>query len=228
MHIVITGANRGIGLELARQYLGRGDSVRAAVREPGRASELAALGEGCAGRLRVEACDVESDEGVRAFAAAVTGSVDLLINNAGVKGERDSLEALDLEDAMRTYRVNALGPMRLTRALLPALRRAGAAKIVNLSSDLGSIGENIRGGDYGYRMSKAALNMATRSLANDLRGEGILAVVLSPGWVQTDMGGPEAPTPVALSAAGLIGEIDRLTLADSGGFLDFRSRRIPW
>jgi NAD(P)-dependent dehydrogenase (short-subunit alcohol dehydrogenase family) len=162
---------------------------------------------------------------VRAFVAAVSGSVDLVLNNAGVRSEADELATLDLEAANRIFQVNALGALRVTRGLLPLLRHG---KIANISSNMGSIGENSAGGSYGYRMSKAALNMATRSLAQDLRPEGIVAVALSPGWVQTDMGGPEAPTSVTESAAGLIAVIDRFTMVDSGGFFDFRSRRIPW
>jgi NAD(P)-dependent dehydrogenase (short-subunit alcohol dehydrogenase family) len=228
MKIVITGANRGIGLELARQYLARGDSVHAGVRTPDRAGELSALVEPSGGRLRIDACDVALETSVRSFAAAVTEPVDLLINNAGVRSRPDSLKELDLDGATGTFQVNTLGPLRVTSALLSMLRRSPGAKIANISSGLGSIDDNTSGGAYGYRMSKAALNMASRSLASDLRGDGIVTVVLSPGWVQTDMGGSDAPTLVAESAAGLIGVIDRLTLQDSGGFFDFRGERIAW
>lgn len=229
MNIVITGANRGIGLELVRQYLARGDSIHAAVRTPERSNELTALAESSGGRLRISACDVALETSVRAFAAGVTAPVDLLINNAGVRSREraDGVEELDLADATRTFEVNALGPLRVTGALLPMLRRSRGAKIANIGSGLGSI-DNSSGGAYGYRMSKAALNMASRSLAQDLREEGIVTVVLSPGWVRTDMGGSDAPTPVTESAAGLIGVIDRLTPKDNGGFFDFRGERIPW
>ncbi|WP_257448327.1 SDR family oxidoreductase [Archangium lipolyticum] len=226
MKIVITGANRGIGLELVRQYLARGDSVHAGVRTPESAGELAALVEPSGGRLRISACDVALETSVRAFADSVNGPVDLLINNAGMRNRPDDLD--QLEDAARTFEVNALGPLRVTRALLPMLRRARGAKIANISSGLGSIHDNTTGGAYGYRMSKAALNMASRSLAQDLRGEGIVTVVLSPGWVQTDMGGTDAPTPVAESVAGLLSLIDRLTPEDSGSFFGFRGERIAW
>jgi NAD(P)-dependent dehydrogenase (short-subunit alcohol dehydrogenase family) len=228
MHIVLTGANRGIGLELVRQYLARGDSIHAGVRTPERSGELAALAESSGGRLRIHACDVAVEASVRAFADAVTAPVDLLINNAGVRSRPDGLQEFDAEDATRTFQVNALGALRVTGALLPMLRRVKGAKIANLSSGLGSITDNSWGGAYGYRMSKAALNMASRSLAHDLREDGIVVVALSPGWVQTDMGGSEAPTPVAESAAGLIGLIDRLTLEDSGGFFGFQGERIAW
>jgi NAD(P)-dependent dehydrogenase (short-subunit alcohol dehydrogenase family) len=132
------------------------------------------------------------------------------------------------EPRLATFQVNALGPLLLTRALLPRLREAKGAKVASLGSGLGSIADNTSGGVYGYRMSKAALSMATRSLAQDLRGDGILAVVLSPGWVQTDMGGPEAPLTVTESAAGLISVLDGLVPAQSGGFFDYRGERLAW
>ncbi|NVJ26643.1 SDR family oxidoreductase [Myxococcus sp. AM011] len=228
MNLVITGANRGIGLELTRQSLTRGDTVYAGVRELAQARELSALTGASGGRLHVHALDVTRDESVSSFAAALTGPVDLLINNAGRRTRSDDLEDLSLEDALQMMQVNALGALRVTRALLPRLRQARGARIASLSSGLGSIADNTSGGGYGYRMSKAALNMATRSLAADLRGEGLIAVAISPGWVQTDMGGASAPTQVSESATGLLTVLDRLTLGDSGGFFDFRGQRLDW
>ncbi|RKH44873.1 SDR family oxidoreductase [Corallococcus sicarius] len=228
MNLVITGANRGIGLELTRQSLAQGDTVHAGTRDPAQAQELTALVGDSGGRLHVHALDVTSDESVRAFAAALTGPVELLINNAGLRTRRDDLEDLSLEDALQMLQVNALGTLRVTRAVLPRLREARGAKIASLSSGLGSIADNTSGGGYGYRMSKAALNMATRSLAQDLRGEGIISVAISPGWVQTDMGGASAPTPVSESAVGLLAVIGRLSLQDSGSYFDFRGERIAW
>ncbi|MFY2564007.1 SDR family oxidoreductase [Corallococcus terminator] len=228
MNLVITGANRGIGLELTRQYVTRGDTVHAGVREPAQARELTALAGASNGRLHVHALEVTRDESVGAFAAALTGPVDLLINNAGRRTRSDDLEDLSLEDALQMLQVNALGALRVTRALLPRLREAKGAKIASLGSGLGSISDNTSGGGYGYRMSKAALNMATRTLAADLRGEGLIAVTLSPGWVQTDMGGASAPTQVSESAAGLRSVLDGLSAQDSGGFFDFRGKRIDW
>ena len=228
MHIVLTGVNRSIGLELTRQYLARGDTVFAGTRTPQQATELTALQAASAGRLHIHACDVADNASVRAFAAAVTQPVDVLINNAGMRVRPDALEPLDLVGTARAIDVNALGALRVTAALLPALRRARGAKLASIASGLGSIADNTSGGSYGYRMSKAALNMATRSLAQDLRAEGIAAVVLSPGWVQTDMGGASAPTRVEESAAELITVLDRLTLKQSGSFLDFRGARLDW
>lgn len=228
MHLVITGANRGIGLELTRQFLARGDSIDAGARDPAQSNELSALAASSDGRLQVHALDVASEESARTFSAGITRPVDLLINNAGVRTRRDDLEDLSLEDALQMLQVNALGALRVTRALLPRLREARGAKIASLSSGLGSIADNASGGGYGYRMSKAALNMATRSLAQDLRSEGLIAVAVSPGWVQTDMGGTSAPLQVSESAAGLLAVLDRLTLQESGSFLDFRGERLAW
>ncbi len=228
MNIVITGANRGIGLELARQYLARGESVFAGVRTPESSGKLVDLNKASGGRLRIHACDVLDDASVRSFASAITEPVDLLINNAGVKLEKDELPDLDLENAARTFQVNVLGVLRVTLALLPALRRAPHPKIANTSSGLGSLERNTAGGIYGYRMSKAALNMASRSLAQDLRKDNIITVALTPGWVKTDMGGSGATTDVADSAAGLIGVIDRLTPEDSGRYISFQGESVPW
>jgi NAD(P)-dependent dehydrogenase (short-subunit alcohol dehydrogenase family) len=228
MNVVITGANRGIGLELVRQFLARGDTVHAGVRDPASATELSALGPQHAGRLHVAACDVSDEVRVRAFAAGVPGPVHLLVNNAGMRERPDGLEDLDAEALLRTFRVNAVGPLLLTRALLPQLRAAKGAKVASLGSGLGSISDNTSGDAYGYRMSKAALSMAMRSLAQDLREDGILAVVVSPGWVKTDMGGPEAPLSVTESAAGMVTFLDGLTPQQSGGFFDYKGERLAW
>lgn len=230
MHVVVTGANRGIGLEFVRQYLGRGETVTAACREPEGAAALRALGASAGDRLRVRACDVGDDASVAAFAAQLGDApVDLLINNAGVGGEWTSLDALSMEGALRTYSVNALGPLRVTRALLPNLLRAKAPRVAHISSGMGSIGDNTSGGAYAYRMSKAALNMASKTLAIDLRDKDIVSVVINPGWVQTDMGGAGAPLAVHDSVAAMISRFDALTLDDSGKFLDWRKPEgFPW
>ncbi|QDF06411.1 SDR family oxidoreductase [Myxococcus xanthus] len=228
MNVVITGANRGIGLELVRQCRSRGDVVHAGVRAPVHAAELTGLIRGAGGRLHVHTLDVADPASVRAFAMGLPGPVHLLINNAGVRSRPDELSDLDGDDLTRTFQVNAVAALRVTVALLPQLRAAGGAKVANLSSNLGSIADNSWGGAYGYRMSKAALNMATRSLGHDLKEDGILAFALSPGWVQTDMGGSEAPTAVDTSVAGLLAVLSRLRTEDSGGFFDFEGKCIPW
>jgi len=229
MRILVTGANRGIGLELCRQLLARGDTVEAAVRNPDSATDLRALDPGD-GRLRLHRCDVTDDAQVSALAHALgDGPLDAVINNAGVRGGGgEALADLDLAEAVRTYDVNALGPVRITRAVLPHLRRGAGKKILHVTSGMGSIEDNTSGGAYGYRMAKAALNMAARSLAVDLRGDGIASAVINPGWVQTDMGGARAPTAVADSARGLLRALDELGPATSGQFLKWNGGRYPW
>jgi NAD(P)-dependent dehydrogenase (short-subunit alcohol dehydrogenase family) len=229
MRIVVTGAGRGIGLELTRQLLTRGEAVEAGVRDPARATGLDELRRAHADRLRVHTCDVADDDSVRSFAEALGREpLDVLINNAGVIGKQQPLEDLDMVDMARTINVNALGPVRLTRALLPLLRKGAARKIAHISSKMGSLADNTSGGSYGYRMSKAALNMASVSMARDLRAAKIASVVLNPGWVRTDMGGKNASTPVAESVRGMLRVIDALTLEASGKFLGFEGDEIPW
>ncbi len=225
MHIVITGANRGIGLELVRQCLARKDTVTAAVRNPSEAKALRALG---AAQLTIAECDVGNDSSVRAFAATVTAPVDALINNAGVMGATDPLGSLDFDDALDTYSVNALGALRVTEALLPRLRAGQGKRVLNVTSGLGSISDNGSGGSYAYRMSKAALNMGTRNLAHDLRPEGVWVAVINPGWVKTDMGGRGAPTEVSTSAAGILRQLDALSAKTTGLFLDHSGKDWPW
>lgn len=227
MRIVITGANRGIGLELVRQCLGRGDSVIATARDPEEARELRSLA-GTSGALTVLACDVGDDESVRAFAAKVTGAVDVIINNAGVMGAMTSLAKLDTADALKTYSINALGPLRVTGALLPQLRQGKVKKVLHVTSGMGSIGDNTSGGAYGYRMSKAGLNMGSRSMAADLKAEGICVAVINPGWVKTDMGGAGAPIDVFTSATGILAQLDALSAENSGEFLDHAGKHWPW
>lgn len=228
MRIVITGANRGIGLELTRQMLARGDSVIAAARHPKKAEDLESLRAKHPDRLRVLPVDVSSDKSVKALAESVTSAVDALINNAGTSGESSSLGALDFDDALDVYSVNALGPLRMTRAFLPHLHKGEGKRVLHVTSGMGSIGDNSSGGFYGYRMSKAALNMASRSLAADLRGEGILSAVINPGWVRTDMGGPRATVTVKDSATGILAQLDALTADQSGQFLDYSGKTWEW
>jgi NAD(P)-dependent dehydrogenase (short-subunit alcohol dehydrogenase family) len=226
MRAVVTGANRGIGLELVRQLLARGDQVDAAVREPARADALHALASPA---LRVHRLDVMDAASVAALARAIDGAVDLVINNAGVNGgSHQTIDDFDFADAMRTYDVDAMGPLRVCAALLPHVRRGRGKKLAHVTSGFGSIGDNRMGGFYAYRMAKAALNMASRCLAVELRREGILSIVVNPGWVQTEMGGPGATTPVADSVRGMLRVIDAAALTDSGEFLDWKGGKLVW
>jgi NAD(P)-dependent dehydrogenase (short-subunit alcohol dehydrogenase family) len=228
MRWVVTGANRGIGLEMVKQLAARGDAVEALARNPGEA-ELERLRAATPGRIRTHACELTDDASVRAAALAIGDvPVDVLVNNAGVMGRMMSLEDVDLQDALYTFDVNALGAIRVTRALLPQLMKARTRRVVHVTSGMGSITENTRGGAYGYRMGKAALNMANKSMSVDLRDRGFVCVVINPGWVQTAMGGAGAPTPVEESVSKILGRVDALTADETGAFLDFKGGTIPY
>jgi len=226
MRFVVTGANRGIGLEFVRQLTARGEEVDAGVRAPEDAHELRALVQPGT-RLRIHGLDVAEDASVAQFAEQLPpGAVDVLINNAGVSGVKGG-EPIDPADILRVFDVNAVGTLRVVRAVLSRLREGKTRKIVNLTSQLGSIAD-ASGGRYAYRLSKAALNMATRLLAEDLRGEGFRTVALHPGWVQTRMGGAAAPVPPEQSIRGMLRIVDALTLEQSGRVFDYQGRPIPW
>jgi NAD(P)-dependent dehydrogenase (short-subunit alcohol dehydrogenase family) len=215
---LVTGANRGIGLELCRQLRARGDRVLAACRRS--SSELDALG------VDVETgIDVARDDGVRRLAERLSNvDLDLLVHNAGIL-ERVSFEDLDLDSVRRQFEVNALGPLRVTHALRGRLRRG--SKIAIVTSLMGSLGDNTSGGHYGYRMSKAAVSMAGVSLAHDLRSRGIAVAILHPGMVRTDMTG-NIGVPVEESVRGLLERIDGLDLESSGTFWHADGRILPW
>ncbi|HKA90587.1 MAG TPA: SDR family oxidoreductase [Haliangiales bacterium] len=224
---LVTGSNRGIGLELCRQLLARGHQVVAACRESG--PDLAALG------ARVEpGIDVTSDAAVSALADRLRKDgvrLDVVILNAGVlepepASGTDRVAKLDLAAVERQLKVNALGPLRVVRALLD--RFAPSAKLAIITSLMGSVGDNGSGGYYGYRMSKAAVNMAGASLAHDLRGRGIAVALLHPGYVKTDMTRGQGNVSPADAARGLLARIDELTLATSGKFWHANGKELPW
>lgn len=229
MRYLVTGANRGIGLEFVRQLAARGDSVIATARAPDNARELAAVAKQHGERVQLFGCDVADDTSVAGFGRAIGGvPVDVLINNAGVMGTSTDLGSFDFEDFLNTMNVNAVGPVRVLQAALPGLRAGKGKKLVQITSGLGSIGDNASGGYLDYRMSKAALNMLAVTLARDLESEGFISVTLQPGWVQTDMGGRGAPTPVDASVRGMLGVIDGLKTSDNGRFLGWDEREMPW
>ena len=219
---LITGAAGGIGRELARQLTARGTTVIAVCRKP--VAELAQLA------ARVETgIDIATDAGCAALAARVAGvPLDLVIQNAGVLSE-ESLDALDdaaMAGIRHQFEVNALAPLRLTARLAPQMSRG--AKLALITSRMGSIGDNTSGGFYGYRMSKAALNAAGRSLAHDLAPRGVAVAILHPGFVQTPMTGGRGDVDAATSARNLLARIDELTLATSGSFLHANGSPLPW
>jgi len=221
--ILITGANRGLGLEFARQYAKAGWSVIGTARTPEKATDLMALG------VRVMQLDVTDSASIQRLAAGLEGHpIDLLINNAGMANRATSFGSLDFDSVKRVLEVNTIGPMRVTQALLPSLRLGSTRQIVSISSDLGSIEKNTDGDFWGYRESKAALNMFNRTLAAELGDEGFICVVMSPGWVRTDMGGPEAPLSPADAITGIRSVIDGLEPGDNGSFRKYDGTTVPW
>ena len=216
---VVTGASRGIGRELARQLKARGANVVAVCRKS--SPELDALG------VRVESgVDVTEPAAWSKLAERLAhDDIDLLIQNAGVL-LADSLEDVDLDNVRAQFELNAIAPLFLTRALAPRLY--GGAKVVLISSRMGSIGDNGSGGYYGYRMSKAALNAAGVSLAHDLRPRGVAVVILHPGSVRTELTGGHGMIEADESVRGLLQRIDELRLETTGRFLHQNGEVLPW
>jgi len=229
--VLISGANRGIGLEFVRQWLQRGDvQVFATARRPQQAAQLQAL---AGPRLTILPMDVSSAASIHAAVAEVAARVDgleLLVNNAAIKppDEAEALATLDADSMLQTLRVNSLGPLLLARACADLLRRGLRPRIVNISSGLGSLTRKVTGGGYAYGASKAALNMVTRGLAADLGPAGVTVCSLHPGWVRTEMGGRNAELSPAESVRAMRELIAGLGAAHNGACLDREGHSIAW
>lgn len=230
-HVMITGANRGIGLELTRQYLARGERVYATARHPKDAGDLHALSLQYPDTLALIPLDVTDQASVEAACEAVkleTDTLDVLINNAAILYEGDRPGTLTREHFRSTFEANVIGPAMIIQTFLPLLRGEGGAKVINVSSDMGSMALTDGGRHYSYHTSKAALNMLTRLFAGNLRPMGITVISLHPGWVQTDMGGSGATLPPEDSASGMLRVIDSITLDNSGAFYQWDGSQPPW
>jgi len=216
--VLITGANRGIGLELCTQLVARGDEVIGVCRQS--SEPLSGLG------VRViKGIDVADDNSIVGLQDQLSGEhLDWVINNAGVLSV-ESLDSLDYSAIERQFRINALGPLRVTSALLPNL--SSGSKVGIVTSRMGSVADNSSGGYYGYRMSKAAVNMAGMSLAKDLQGRGVAVALLHPGMVATEMTGLRGIAP-SEAASGLIDRMNELNMDSSGGFWHAQGERLPW
>lgn len=226
-NVAITGAGRGIGLELASQHLAAGDRVFALVRNPASAETVRGLAEGSDGKLTVHALDVGDDASVASGAADTGGEpIDVLYNVAGVTGPAgNELEKADWAAWDETFRIMVQGPLRVTQAFLPRLR--SGSKVIMVSSQLGASTWPM-GGFYAYGAAKAALNRLSRSLALDLKDRGIVVGIVHPGWVQTDMGGPNAQISSEESATGLRTLADQWSLEESGEFKRWDGSTHPW
>ncbi len=220
---LITGVNRGIGLEFARQLAARGDTVLGTAREPETAAEAAKVVS------RLIRLDVTDPAALAALGAALGDApIDVLINNAGVSSSSKTLADCTAQELQRVFMVNSTAPILVAQAALDLIARGKRRLIVNVTSQLGSISTNTGGSSYAYRASKAALNMLTRSMANELGPRGFICVALHPGWVRTDMGGANAPLVPARAVAALLRLVDRFDASDNGRFLNFDGATLPW
>lgn len=228
--VLISGASRGIGLELVRQYGAAGWEVLACARSPASATELQGLAAESNGRITVQGLDVTDFGAIEVLARQLDGrALDVLINCAGSMGARGAFGASDFEEWERVFRLNAFAPMKMAEAFVTHVARSTHKKIVSISTIMASMGKNSMGGFYAYRASKAALNAIVVSLALDLgRRHGIITAALHPGWVRTDMGGARAEIDARTSVAGLRKVIEGLGKADSGRFFSYDGSELPW
>ncbi|MGH6933013.1 MAG: SDR family oxidoreductase [Dongiaceae bacterium] len=223
--VLITGASRGVGLEFARQYAAEGWRVLATCRDPAAATQLKAI----KGDMRVHKLDVTDEAGIAALAKSLDGeAIDLLINNAGVLPEDEQLGSTETKAWLNTLLVNTIAPVHVVEQFVEHVARGERKLIANITSRMGSIGDNSSGESYAYRTSKAALNMAMKNVAIELAPRGITVVLFHPGWVKTDMGGPDATVTPQESVGGMRGKIAVLTKADTGKFFTHDGRPLPW
>ena len=225
--ILITGANRGLGLEFVTQYARDGWQVIACTREPNSATALTSLSAQFA-NIRIVALDVNDFSQIDQVAKQLASEkIDVLINNAGIYPS-SSWGKVNYDDWAQAFRINTMAPLKMAEAFLPHVASSELKKIVTLSSKMGSLDDNTSGGSYIYRSSKAAVNMVMKSLSIDLKTKGIASTILHPGWVQTDMGGPNGLINAEQSITGLREVIAALTLGNSGRFIAYDGKEIAW
>ena len=231
MKVLITGANRGIGLEFVRQFAARGERVFATCRQPAEAIELQDLKAQNPDLVSITALDVTNPSSIVDSYNTIstqTETLDLLINNAGINIDDGSFGALDLDTMQSILTVNSIAPMLVTQQYLDLVKAGSKPKIINVSSGNGSLTNLVMTGYYSYSASKAALNMYSLRLSHDLKDTGVIVIILHPGWVKTDMGGPNAAIAPEDSIKSMLQFVDTLTLDKSGGYYDYAGRTIPW
>jgi len=227
--VLITGANRGLGLEHVRQYAAKGWTVHACCRDPESAAELKDIAHDAEGRVILHRYDQASPEDAARLAEAVSEPIDILFNNAGVSGDRtNQVFGRAAQTLNKVFDVNVTGALRLSEALAGHVERSQRKIIAMQSSQMGSIADNGSGGVYAYRASKAAMNMVAKSMAEDLKDKGITVLALHPGWVRTDMGGPNGKISPAESVEGQQALLDTAGPAQSGGFFNYKGETLPW
>ncbi|MCA0934510.1 SDR family oxidoreductase [Vibrio alginolyticus] len=225
--VFITGANRGIGLSLTQLYLANGWQVHATTRNLASSDELVTLSDQHSS-LTLHELDVTDYQQVSKLAHDLP-VIDLLINNAGYYGPKGSgFGYTDVEEWHKVFEINTIAPLKLVESFYPLLKQSQMKKIACISSKVGSMTENTSGGGYIYRSSKAALNSVVKSLSNDLSDQGFTVLALHPGWVLTDMGGPNALIDADTSAKGLSKVIEQSTQSNSGQFINYDGTELPW
>lgn len=228
---LITGSNRGIGFEFARQYAQSGWNVIACCRQPENASNLRQLANSFPDLVTIYPLDVADHNQIKNLSNNLRNtSIDLLINNAGIYPPSDDggFGKIDYEAWHKAFQINAMAPLRMAEAFLAQISNSQLKIIAIITSKMGSIDDNKRGGSYIYRSSKAAVNMVGKSLSVDLKLQGITTVILHPGWVKTDMGGPDALISPEQSVLGMQRILSNLKLSDSGKFFAYDGKIIPW
>ncbi len=228
--LLITGANRGLGLEFTKQYLADGWKVIACARHPEKSEELQKLKQAHPSLLELTSLDVTDLSAIEALGQKFKQTpIDLLISNAGIYGgDRQEFGSIDYLAWQEIFKTNTLASMKLAESFLDSIQLGQKKCFMAITSKMGSIADNTSGGYYLYRSSKAALNMVIKSLSVDWQPYGITCLVLHPGWVQTDMGGAQAPLKPTQSVKGMIQVLSKVSLADTGRFLDFQGKEILW
>jgi len=226
--VLLTGANRGIGLEFVKQYLEAGWQVLACCRDPEQANALQALGDHSS--LSIHQLDVADAQSIQALASELANQpIDILLNNAGIYATgANHFGEVDTGIWIRAIQTNTIAPLLMAQAFIHNIEQGERKLIATLSSKVGSIDDNQSGGGYAYRSSKSAVNQVMKSLSIDLAPRGINTVSLHPGWVQTDMGGPNALINTKESVTGMMSVLDNLSNDLSGSFINYDGSIIPW
>ena len=224
--LLVTGATRGLGLEFVRQYAADGWRVLACCRT----LEGAAALRDVEGLVETYILDVANFPAIEKLAADLKGqTIDVLLNNAGIYGSKSSLfGSVDYDEWLKVLHIDTMAPLKMAECFVEHVAKSELKRIVTVSSKMGSIADNTSGGSYVYRSSKGAVNVVTKSMANDLKPMGVTCAVLHPGWVMTDMGGPNALISAEESVRGMKGVIDGLDLSQSGKFFNYDGNEIPW
>ena len=224
--VLITGTNKGLGLEFVKQFAIEGYQVIACTRKINKKDELHQLQEKFK-TISICKLDIANFSSIDQFAKLFKKPIDILINNAGVYPD-SSVDHVDYKAWLNAFKINTLAAFKMTKAFLPHLKKGRLKKIASLTSKMGSIDDNSGGGEYIYRSSKTALNMVMKSLSIDLKPYDLSVITLHPGWVRTDMGGPNGLIDVDESVAGMKRQIDKLTIRTSGQFIAYDGKKIPW